>query len=67
MMSAEPETDRNYFFVTVLPALLYLMQMLSPQPCSGKIVLTKATTRRQVQDAFDKIYPVLTQFRSDQD
>eukprot|EP01117_Protostelium_nocturnum_P004764 TRINITY_DN1727_c0_g1_i1.p1 TRINITY_DN1727_c0_g1~~TRINITY_DN1727_c0_g1_i1.p1 ORF type:complete len:213 (-),score=65.82 TRINITY_DN1727_c0_g1_i1:184-822(-) len=55
--SYEPELFPGLIYRMVLPKIVLLIFV------SGKIVLTGAKTRNEIYEAFENIYPVLTEFR----
>lgn len=59
--SYEPELFPGLIYRMVQPKCVLLIFV------SGKIVITGAKTRDQIYDAFENIYPVLTEFRKEND
>jgi transcription initiation factor TFIID TATA-box-binding protein len=57
--SYEPELFPGLIYRMVLPKIVLLIFV------SGKIVLTGAKSREQIYEAFEYIYPVLTEFRKE--
>jgi len=62
--------DYSSYEPELFPGLIY--RMVSPKIVlqifvSGKVVLTGAKTRDEIYEAFENIYPVLTEFRKDLD
>ncbi|KCZ75103.1 TATA-box-binding protein, partial [Anncaliia algerae PRA109] len=55
--SYEPELFPGLIYRMVKPKIVLLIFV------SGKIVLTGAKLRNEIYEAFDNIYPVLTQYR----
>jgi len=59
--SYEPELFPGLIYRMVSPKIVLLIFV------SGKVVLTGAKTRDEIYEAFENIYPVLTEFRKDSD
>jgi len=59
--SYEPELFPGLIYRMVQPKIVLLIFV------SGKVVLTGAKTRDEIYEAFENIYPVLTEFRKDAD
>lgn len=53
----EPELFPGLIYRMVKPKIVLLIFV------SGKIVLTGAKVREEIYEAFERIYPVLTEFR----
>lgn len=65
---AHDHVDYSSYEPELFPGLIY--RMVSPKIVllifvSGKVVLTGGKSREQIYEAFENIYPVLTEFRKD--